>query len=103
MSFIQILEMRTKNIDEIKALYEPWERATRGRRTLRRSLLTRDRNDPHQCGSSGSSTPTNPRWRTRTSPRPPRSPTRQPRWPTIPSPFHDLEVLDDRSPGAHQH
>jgi quinol monooxygenase YgiN len=48
MTFIQIVEMRSTDIDELKALYERWEQATAGTATLRRSLLTQDRNDPHQ-------------------------------------------------------
>jgi hypothetical protein len=46
MEFVQIIEMRTKRVDEITALEEEWERATEGKRTLRRSIVTRDRNDP---------------------------------------------------------
>ena len=48
MTFIQIVEMRSGNINELRALYERWEQATEGNATLRRSLLTRDRNDPHR-------------------------------------------------------
>ena len=46
MSFVQIIDMRTKNVDEIQNLEREWEKATEGKRTLRRSLLGRDRNDP---------------------------------------------------------
>lgn len=46
MSFIQIIEIRTSKLDEMRALEEEWEQATAGKRTLRRSILTRDRNDP---------------------------------------------------------
>ena len=46
MSFIQIIDMRTKNIDEIQNLEREWEKATEGKRTLRRSIVGRDRNDP---------------------------------------------------------
>ena len=46
MSFIQIIEQRSKNIDEIQALSKEWETATEGKRTARRSIVTRDRNDP---------------------------------------------------------
>ncbi|HEX4821855.1 MAG TPA: hypothetical protein VFV00_16745 [Acidimicrobiales bacterium] len=46
MAFIQLIEMRTKNIDEIMKLDEQWENATEGKRTLRRSIVGRDRNDP---------------------------------------------------------
>lgn len=46
MQFIQIIESRTKHVDEILALEQEWEKATEGKRTLRRSIITRDRNDP---------------------------------------------------------
>jgi hypothetical protein len=46
MSFIQILECRTKQPDAMMALDQEWEKATEGRRTTQRSLVTRDRNDP---------------------------------------------------------
>jgi hypothetical protein len=46
MEFVQIIEMRTKNVDEITQLEREWEKATEGKRTLRRSIVGRDRNDP---------------------------------------------------------
>ena len=46
MSFVQIMELRTKNLDEIQSLEHEWRAATEGKRTLRRSMVTRDRNDP---------------------------------------------------------
>jgi hypothetical protein len=46
MAFIQVVEFRTSEIDQIRALEDEWERATEGTRTARRSILTRDRNDP---------------------------------------------------------
>jgi hypothetical protein len=46
MSFIQIIDMHTKNVDEIQNLEREWEKATEGKRTLRRSIVARDRNDP---------------------------------------------------------
>ena len=46
MSFIQILEMRTDKIDEIRALEQEWRASTEGTRRLRRSVICRDRNDP---------------------------------------------------------
>jgi hypothetical protein len=46
VSFVQIIDMRTKNIDEIQNLEREWEKATEGKRTLRRSIVGRDRNDP---------------------------------------------------------
>lgn len=46
MSYIQIIEMHTSKFDEVQALEEAWEKATGNRRTLRRQVVTRDRNDP---------------------------------------------------------
>ena len=48
MAFIQLIEIRTKNVDEIMKLDEQWEKATEGKRTLRRSIVGRDRNDPER-------------------------------------------------------
>ena len=45
MEFIQIIECRTNRIEEIQKLEEEWRAATEGRRTLRRSIVARDRND----------------------------------------------------------
>jgi quinol monooxygenase YgiN len=47
MTFIQIVQMRSSHLDELRALYEQWQRATERTATLRRSILTRDRDDPH--------------------------------------------------------
>lgn len=46
MSFIQIIESRTTDIDAMLALDSEWEAASEGKRTARRSIVTRDRNDP---------------------------------------------------------
>jgi quinol monooxygenase YgiN len=46
MSFVQLIDMHTKKVDEIQRLETEWEKATDGRRTLRRSIVGRDRNDP---------------------------------------------------------
>ena len=46
MTFVQLIEMRTKNIDQIQELEDEWERATEGKRTLRKAIVGRDRNDP---------------------------------------------------------
>ena len=48
MSFIQIIEMRSKNFDELQALGDQFFQATEGKRTVQRSVLTRDRNDPER-------------------------------------------------------
>ena len=46
MSFVQIIEIQTDSPDELFALQEQWERATEGKRTAQRAVVTRDRNDP---------------------------------------------------------
>jgi hypothetical protein len=46
VAFVQIIEMRTKNYEQLQALGDEFFAATEGKRTLRRSLVTRDRNDP---------------------------------------------------------
>src|SRR5690242_5641560 len=48
MEFVQIMECRTTRVDELKALEDEWRAATEGKRTLRRAVLTRDRNDPNR-------------------------------------------------------
>ncbi|MDQ1467656.1 MAG: hypothetical protein QOH10_2071 [Actinomycetota bacterium] len=48
MAFIQVIECRTSKVDEILTLEREWERATEGKRTLQRSIVGRDRNDPNR-------------------------------------------------------
>ena len=48
MSFIQIIEMRTKHFDELQALSDRFFEATEGKRTVRRAIVSRDRNDPER-------------------------------------------------------
>jgi hypothetical protein len=45
--FVQIIDARTSgSVEELQALDDEWERATEGRRTIRRSFLLQDRSDP---------------------------------------------------------
>lgn len=46
MSFVQILECSTSRAEEMKALDAEWQKATEGRRTLRRQIVTTDRDAP---------------------------------------------------------
>ena len=46
MAFVQIIEGRTDKMDELTKLDDEWYAATEGKRTLVRSVLGRDRNDP---------------------------------------------------------
>jgi hypothetical protein len=46
MAFMQIIDMRTKKYEELKSLGDDFFAATEGKRTVRRSIVTRDRHDP---------------------------------------------------------
>jgi quinol monooxygenase YgiN len=48
VTFIQIIDMRTSQANEVMRLEEEWRAATEGTRTLRRSIVARDRNDPER-------------------------------------------------------
>jgi len=49
MTFVQIIEFRTSDIDRARQIDGEWWRATEGKRTVRRELLGRDRSDPSRC------------------------------------------------------
>ena len=46
MTFVQVIEMNTTRVAEIEELMDQWVAATAGRRSARRSLLTKDRERP---------------------------------------------------------
>ena len=46
MAFVQVIEFRAADIDPMRQAGEEWERATEGKRTARRQIIGRDRNDP---------------------------------------------------------
>jgi quinol monooxygenase YgiN len=46
MSFIQIMQMQTSNIDEIRTAVDEWQKATEGKRTVVRSTVCQDRDNP---------------------------------------------------------
>jgi hypothetical protein len=48
MSFMQLIEFETTNIDEIRQLEERWYAQTAGRRTVRCQTLARDRANPNR-------------------------------------------------------
>jgi hypothetical protein len=49
MAFVQIIEFRTSDIDRARQIDDEWWRATEGKCTVRRELLSRDRSDPGRC------------------------------------------------------
>ncbi len=46
MSFIQIIEMVTTQVEEAERLVEEWKSQTEGRRSAQRGTLTKDRDRP---------------------------------------------------------
>lgn len=46
MGFVQIIEYRSKQFDEMRAVADEWERTTAGKRTARRRVLCADRDTP---------------------------------------------------------
>jgi hypothetical protein len=46
MTFVQLIEFRTTDVEGVRQIDEQWWRATEGQRTVRRELLARDRSDP---------------------------------------------------------
>ena len=46
MGFVQIIEMTTTEIEQIRKLDDEWEAATAGKRTATRSIVTKDRDKP---------------------------------------------------------
>ncbi len=45
-SFVQIMQLQTSKIDEIRAAVDEWQKATEGKRTVGRSAVCRDRDNP---------------------------------------------------------
>ena len=46
MSFVQIMQLQTSKINEIRAAVDEWEKATEGKRTVGRSVVCQDRDNP---------------------------------------------------------
>ncbi|MDQ3945063.1 MAG: hypothetical protein M3357_07945 [Actinomycetota bacterium] len=46
MGFVQIIEFRTSQPEELQALGDKWLAATEGKRTMVRELICADRDDP---------------------------------------------------------
>jgi hypothetical protein len=45
MAFVQLIDLRTSKPEELMSLDAEWRKATEGKRTLRRSIVARDRNE----------------------------------------------------------
>jgi hypothetical protein len=97
MSFMQVIEVRTNRIEELEAMDAEYEKATAGRNTVRRSIVTRDRNDPeryliHVFFDSYESAMAN-------SSLPETAALAEKMGPLLLAPpiFHDLDIIEDRA------
>jgi hypothetical protein len=48
MGFIQIIELKTHDIDAVRELQDRYRQSTAGKNTIQGKILTRDRNDPRR-------------------------------------------------------
>lgn len=46
MSFVQVFEFTTSDLDGLRQVDEEWRKATEGKRTVRREIIAADRNNP---------------------------------------------------------
>jgi hypothetical protein len=46
MSFVQIMQLQTSKVDEVRAAADDWDKATEGKRTVQRSVVCQDRDEP---------------------------------------------------------
>jgi hypothetical protein len=46
MAFVQLIEFRAADVEEVRRIDDQWRRATEGKRTARRELLAQDHSDP---------------------------------------------------------
>ncbi len=92
--FVQIIEFTTADIDAVRKIDEEWTKATEGKRTARRQIVTRDRNQPdrylalvffdsYQSAMDNSSLDETRRF------------AEKYRAATNDTTFHDLDVIDD--------
>ena len=95
MAFVQVIDFRTSQFDELMALDAEWRKATEGKRTLRRSIVARDRNDAnhylvfaffddYESAMANSALPETGEFA-----------TKQQALASAPATFIDLDILDD--------
>jgi hypothetical protein len=97
MAFIQIIECYSAKYDELAALEEEWRQATEGKRTLRRSIVTRDRNDANRYLILAFFDSYESAMENSELPETQASAERFNQLVDRPMVFHDLDVIDDQS------
>jgi quinol monooxygenase YgiN len=97
MTFVQIIEGRTDKMDELQKLDEEWFAATEGKRTLTRSVVGRDRNDPEHFVVLAFFDSYESAMKNSNLPETSDFAERQTKLMKEPPTFIDLEIIDDRS------
>lgn len=46
MTFVQIIDFKSTDLESVRELTDEWEKSTGGKRTARREILAADRGDP---------------------------------------------------------
>ena len=46
MPFVQIMQLQTSKVDEMREAGNEWDKATEGKRTVQRSFVCQDRDEP---------------------------------------------------------
>ncbi len=97
MSFVQIIEFRSGNIDAMQEVSERWEKATAGKRTAGRHLLCQDRKDPNRYFNVVFFDSYESAMQNSSMPETQQLSQEMMKLADGPPTFYDLDVLDDRS------
>lgn len=97
MTFVQIIEFRTDDIEAMRAAEKDWERATEGKRTARRQMITQDRDDPSRYLSIVFFDSYESAMQNSGLPETKASSDRMAQLSSGPPTFHNLEVLEDHT------
>jgi len=97
MAFVQIIEGRTDKMDELMKLDDEWFAATEGKRTLTRSVVGRDRNDPERFVVLAFFDSYESAMKNSNLPETSEFAERQTKLMTAPPTFLDLDIIDERS------
>ena len=97
MAFVQIVEFTTDDIDAVQQIDQKWLAATEGKRTARRQILTRDRNQPNRYLAIVFFDSYESAMQNSAMPETQAAAEKFMAMSDGPPAFHNLEVIDDRS------
>jgi hypothetical protein len=97
MAFVQIIEFRTNDVEGMRAAEAEWERATEGKRTARRQIITEDRDNPGRYLSIVFFDSYESAMQNSDMPETKAAAEKFMKLAEGPTTFHNLEVIEDRS------